>query len=319
MQIFRFTMFFIYFTFCGGLAQAEAFPSRPIRLIVPYAPGGSTDVLARMVSDSLRAHLGQPVIVENKPGGGTLLGTDAVARAKPDGYSLLLTSSAYTVNPVINPRFRAEGKELQPVFLMVKLPHVLVVNSSSPYKSISDLVAAAKSKAGVLNYASSGTGSSTHLEGELLARMANINIVHVPYGGASLGITDLMSGQVQMMFGSLPALLPQIKAGKLRALGITVARPIPQLPDVPSIAASGVPGYDVADWLGIFAPMGTDRNTLGKLVEALTITFADEKFVSRLVDLGMDVEAQGPARFQEFLRNDALAKVAREAGIKVTE
>ena len=302
-----------------GAAGAAEFPTRPIRLIVPYAPGGSTDVLARMVAEGLRERLEQPVIVENKPGAGTLVATDAVARAAPDGYTLLLTSSAFTINPAINPRFRYDAKEMQPVFLMVKLPHVLVVSAASPYKSVGDLVAAAKQKPGALNYASSGIGTSTHLEGEMLARLAAIDIVHVPYGGAGPGITDLIAGQVQMMFGSLPALLPQIKAGKLRALGATVAEPMAQLPDVPSIAASGVPGYDVADWLGILAPAGTEAIALARLVDALSKTFGDERFVARLSELGMKVVAQGPARFAELLRNDPLAKIAREAGIRVTE
>ena len=319
MSVLRLLACWLCLAVSAGVAGAAEFPTRPLRLVVPYPPGGSTDVLARMVAESLRERLEQPVIVENRAGAGTLVGTEAVARAAPDGYTLLLTSSAYTINPAINPRFRYDAKEMQPVFLMVKLPHVLVVSAASPYKTVGDLVAAAKQRPGALNYASSGIGTSTHLEGEMLAQLAGIKLVHVPYGGAAPGITDLISGQVQLMFGSLPALLPHIKAGRLRALGATVAEPMPQLPDAPPIAAAGVAGYDVADWLGILAPAATDAAALAKLVDALSKTFVDAKFVGRLNELGMKVVAQGPASFADLLRNDPLPKIARDAGIRVAD
>ena len=308
---------------CGAgvnLARAADYPVKPLHIIVPFAPGGSTDVLARIISETFNQRLGQPALVENRPGASTIVGTESVARAAPDGYTLLLTSASYTVNPVINKRARYDPtREMQPVYLLVTVPHILAVSAATPIKSVAELVALAKSKPGSLNYASSGIGTSTHLEAEMFKRMAGVDIAHVSYNGAGPAINDVMSGQVQMIFGSLAALMPGVQAGKLRPLGITIKAQLSALPELQPIASMGLPGYVVSDWLGLLAPARIDAATLGRLTDALDKSFADPKFVARLTDLGFTIAALPPAQFLTMLRNDPLAQVARDAAVQLAD
>lgn len=231
----------------SGVAASPSFaayPDQTVRIIVPFAPGGGTDLIARSIGTGMSQALGQSVIVDNKPGAGTIIGTDAVAKSPADGYTLLIATFAHAVNPSLQPKLPyATDKAFAPVILVGRSPNILVVRPDSPYKSVSDLVAAAKAAPGKLNFASQGNGTSAHLAGELFKNLAKVNLTHVPYRGAGPAITDLLGGQVDVMFATAAAVTPFIQNGKLRAIGVTTAQRSPAHPNVPTIAESGVPGY----------------------------------------------------------------------------
>jgi len=238
-------------------AALAAYPDKPIRLVVPFAAGGGTDLIARTLGAGMSKELGQTIIVDNKPGAGTIIGTDAVAKSAPDGYTLVMASFAHAVNPSLQPKLPFDTeKAFTPVALIGRGPNILVVRADSPFKTVKDVIEAAKAKPGKLTYASQGNGTSAHLAGEMFANLAKVQMIHVPYRGAGPAITDLLGGQVDMIFGTAAAVSTFVDSGKLRALGVTTPQRSPALKDIPTIAES-VPGYVVESWYGLYAPAGT--------------------------------------------------------------
>src|SRR4030095_4088305 len=243
----------------ASLACAQTYPTKPIRLVVPFPPGGATDILARAVAQKLTETWGQSVVVDNRPGAGGNIGTELVAKAAPDGYTLEMgTVGTHAINASLYAKIPFDHvKDIAAVILVAGVPNVLVVNPSVPVNSVQELIAYTKANPGKLNFASSGAGTSIHLSGELFKVMAGVKMTHVPYKGSAPALQDLLGGQVQLMFDNLPPSLPQIKAGKLRALAVTSLARAPALPDVPTLSESGLPGFDASSWFGILAPAGT--------------------------------------------------------------
>ena len=251
------------------LSMAHAWPARPIRLVVPFPPGGLIDNMARLVGSRLSQELGQPVVIDNKPGAGGNVGAAEVARAPADGYTLLMASPALTISPAIYKNLPYQPSQLAPVALLGRVPNVLLVNPASGIGKVQDLVGRAKAKPGQLNYASNGNGTSLHLSAELFKRRSETFITHVPYRGAAAAITALLSGEVDMMFDNLPSAIGQIQAGKLRALAVTTAQRSIALPDVPTLAEAGMEGFNVSAWFGVAAPAGLPAPVATRLADAL--------------------------------------------------
>jgi tripartite-type tricarboxylate transporter receptor subunit TctC len=305
----------------AGPARAQDYPTKPIRLVVPFAAGGATDVLARLVGERLTASLGQQVVVDNRPGAGGNIGSDLVARAEPDGYTILMGAvGTHAINPSLYPKMPYDPvKDFAPVTLVASVPNVLVVNPEVPANSVQELIDLAKAKPGELNFASSGNGTSIHLSGELFKAMTGTDIVHVPYKGSGPAVTDLLGGQVQMMFDNMPSSLPHVKAGKLRALGVTSAKRSPALPEVPTIAEAGVPGYDATSWFGILAPAGTPEPVVTRLQGAIVQALGEPEMRQRMADLGAEPVGDTPAEFGQFIAAEIAkwAKVVNDAGVKL--
>lgn len=251
------------------LSMAQAWPARPIRLVVPFPPGGLIDNMARLVGNRLVQELGQPVVIDNKPGAGGNVGAAEVARAPADGYTLLMASPALTISPAVYKNLPYQPSQLAPVALLGRVPNVLLVNPASGIGKVQDLVGRAKAKPGQLNYASNGNGTSLHLSAELFKRRSETFITHVPYRGAAAAITALLSGEVDMMFDNLPSAIGQIQAGKLRALAVTTAQRSTALPDVPTLAEAGMEGFNVSAWFGVAAPAGLPAPVATRLADAL--------------------------------------------------
>ncbi|MBP7567212.1 MAG: tripartite tricarboxylate transporter substrate binding protein, partial [Burkholderiaceae bacterium] len=251
-------------------ASAAAYPSKTITLIVPFAAGGSTDTIGRVIGEKLSTRLKQTVIVENRPGSGSTLGSGLVAKAAPDGYTLLVNTISLAINASLQPRAGFDAvKDLQPITQISSLPLVLVIHPGVPAKNLQEFIALARSQPGKLNYASSGNGTSPHLAGEMFKTMAKVEMVHVPYKGNAPAVNDLLAGHVQAHFGLLPAMLPHIKTGKLRAIAVTTETRAPSLPDVPTVAEAGLPGYEINSWQGLFAPAKTPPDVVRKLSDTL--------------------------------------------------
>ena len=305
----------------ASLVHAQDYPSKPVRFVVPLAPGGTTDVLARLVGEKLSASLGQQFVVDNKPGAGGNVGTAQVAKAEPDGYTLLMgTVGTHAINASIYPSLPYDPvQDFAPVTLVATVPNVLVVNPEVPANSVAELIALAKEKPGELNFASSGNGTSIHLSGELFKAMTGVDIVHVPYKGSGPAVVDLLGGQVEMMFDNLPSSAPQIKAGKLRPLGVTSKERSPTLPDVPTIAEAGVPGYEALSWFGVLVPAGTPNAIVAKLQDEIAKALADPAMRERFAELGAVPVGGTPAEFANFISAETAkwAKVVQDAGIKL--
>jgi tripartite-type tricarboxylate transporter receptor subunit TctC len=303
-----------------GAVSAQQYPSKPIRLIVPFAPGGGTDIVARTVGLKLGEALNQAVVVDNRAGAAGTIGTDLVAKSAADGYTLLMGSNGPMA---ITPGFQAKLpydplRDFAPVALVTTMPFLLVVHPSLPVRSVKDLVALAKSRPGQLNYASPGSGSSTHLAAELFKAMAGIDIVHIPYKGVAPAATDLISGQVQMMSGDLSTLLPHVKAGKMRALAITAAKRSALVPDMPTIGESGVPGYETSGWFGILAPSATPREIVARLNSEIVKGLSSADVRERLAALGGEVAGGSPEQFAAYLRQEIAkwGKLIQAIGLK---
>jgi len=312
---------FVVAALVGALAAAgEDYPSHPVRIIVPFAAGGPADIYGRFVAQQLQQALGQPFVIEDRPGGGSVIGTDAVAKAAPDGYTLLMMSNTHTTNESLLPNKPYDlMRDFVPVAPINYSDLVMVVHPSVPANSLQEFIALAKSKPGKLNYASSGPGTPYHMAGELFKAMAGVDIVHVPYKGSSGARTDIMGGQVQMMFDAIPSMAPNVRAGKVRALGTTGKIRSTVLPEVPTVSEAGVSGYEAVIWLGIMAPAGTPQPIVDKLNAAIW------KFVDR-AEVKQSWATQGaiplvmtPAQFGQFLRADIAkwAKVVQISGAKV--
>ncbi len=302
----------------AGGAQ-EAWPTKPIRMVLPFPPGGVTDLLARALAEKLAPRLGQPVIVDNKPGAGTVLASELVARAPADGYTLLMAASSLGTAPLIYDKVGYDAaKSFEPVTQVASVVHVLVVNPALPVKSVKELVAYAKAHPGKLNYSSTGSGTSTHLEGELLKSMAGIYMVHIPYRGSGPALTDLVGGQVMVMIDALGSSGPFIRAGKLRALAVTTARRSESIPELPTVAESGVPGYEAMPWLGLVAPAGTPKAVVERIHREVAKVLEDPDIRQRFKGWGLDIIGNTPAEFASFIQRDIKQwdRVIRGAHIK---
>lgn len=287
------------------LSMAQAWPARPIRLVVPFPPGGLIDNMARLVGSRLAQELGQPVVIDNKPGAGGNVGAAEVARAPADGYTLLMASPALTISPAIYKNLPYQPSQLAPVALLGRVPNVLLVNPASGIGKVQDLVGRAKAKPGQLNYASNGNGTSLHLSAELFKRRSETFITHVPYRGAAAAITALLSGEVDMMFDNLPSAIGQIQAGKLRALAVTTAQRSTALPDVPTLAEAGMEGFNVSAWFGVAAPAGLPAPVATRLADALQKVVQQPEVAAAMQRQGADPAFMDAASAAAALNADA--------------
>nr|WP_227461437.1 tripartite tricarboxylate transporter substrate binding protein [Cupriavidus pauculus] len=305
----------------GLAAPAQAaFPDKPIRIVVPFSPGGGTDLIARAMGVAMAQDLGQPVVIDNKPGGGTIIGTDNVAKSAPDGYTLVMATFAHAVNPSLQPKLPFDTERaFTPVMLVGRSPNVLVVRADSPYKSVRDVIAAAKARPGRISFASQGPGTSAHLAGELFKSLAGVDLNHIPYKGAGPAITDLLGGQVDMMFATASAVANLLESGKLRALGVTTAQrsTSADLARVPTIAEAGVPGYVAESWYGLFAPAGTPAPVVARLNAAARKAVTAEAFRKRAEAEGLLVTPGTPEELGRYVRGEQArwAKVVKDAHI----
>ena len=293
----------------GAIAPLHAqasFPDKPIKIIVGYAPGGSSDITARLISDRLRQELGQPVIVENRPGAGGNIGSLAVARATPDGYTLLLAAAAQIViNPALYKNMPLDPlKDLVPITQLQTDHNLMVVNPSVPAKNLKEFIAYAKSHPKDVTFSSPGAGSPAHLAGELMNQMAGLTMLHVPYKGSGAALNDLIAGHVTMAIDNMPALLPQVQAGKLRAIAVASPRRAAAAPDVPTIDEAGLNGYVVGAWKGLMAPAGTPAPIIAKLHDAAIKVLADPEIRQRLIALGAEPVGDTPEQFAKTLREE---------------
>ena len=300
------------------MAWAQSYPSRPLRMIIGYPPGGSADLTARLTGQWLSEQLGQPVVIESRPGAATNLATEAVVRAAPDGYTLLLVAPANAINATLYDKLNFNFlSDMAPVAGIIRFPNVVVVNPSLPIKTIPELIAYAKANPGKLNMASSGNGSTIHMSGELFKMMAGINMVHVPYRGGAPALTDLMGGQVQVMFDNVPTSAEHIKAGKLRGLAVTSTEPSEVLPDLPTVAEF-LPGYEASAWYGLAVPRSTPGEVIDRINKATNAILADPKAQARFAELGASLLPGSAADFGKLLvdETEKWGKVVRFAGAK---
>ena len=306
-------------SFASGVA-AQAWPAKPIRLMVPFPPGGSTDIVARIVAQKLGERLGQSLVIENRGGAGGTIGTAVIAKAAPDGYNLAIAStSTHVVAPAVYPKLDYDAvKDFAPISLIAVSPYLLVVNTSVPAKTLKELIDLAKQKPGKLNYASAGVGSTTHIAMEMLKAVSGTYMLHIPYNGNGPAGTAVVGGQVEILFGSLPALLPHAKSGRVRALAVGTPKRSSSLPDVPTVAESGYPGFDASLWLALMAPVGTPQPILDRLQKEIVSIVGSPETREALDKAGAEPLSSTPAELAAMIR-DGVAKytpVIKAAGIK---
>jgi tripartite-type tricarboxylate transporter receptor subunit TctC len=298
--------------------MAQAYPNKPIKLIVPFAPGGFTDVVARILGQKLSISLGQPFVIENKAGAGSTIGTDFVAKAAPDGYTLVMVSTTHVISPAIYPKLPYDPiKSFTPVGKLVDSAYVLLVNPKVPANNVAEFIALAKASPDKIHYASSGNGSSQHLMGGMFASMTGVKMKHVPYKGSGGAANDLVAGVVESSFAGVPNAMAQVPAGRLKALAVTTSKRIPQLPDVPTMQEAGVPGYNASVWLGLLAPAGTPKEVVMKLNAeiAKVLSAADTK--KELYAAGVEADISSPEALNALMVQelDRWGKVIKDAGI----
>ncbi len=301
-------------------AWADNYPSKPVKIIVPFGPGGFTDVVARILQKELAPVLGQPIIIENRPGAGSTIGTDSVAKSPPDGYTLAMISTTHVISPHLYKHMPYDPiKDFEPVMKLVEGPYVMVVHPSLPANNVAEFVALAKQKPGEIFFASSGNGSSQHLVGALFMQMAGIKLTHVPYKGSNAAMQDLLGGQVKASFVGMPNALPNLAAGKLRALAVTTKKRSPDLPNVPTMDEAGVKGYEATIWLGMLAPKGTPREIVDKLNADIRKVLADPEAQKLMHKAGVEVAPGTPEEFGALMQSelDRWGKVVRETGAVV--
>lgn len=301
-------------------AQAQGWPTRAVKIIVPFAPGGFTDVVARILQTQLSAALGQPVVIENKPGAGSTIGTAEVAKARPDGYTIAMVSTTHVITPSIYKQMPYDAlRDFTPVMKLAEGPYVLVVHPSLPARTVKELVELAKAEPGKIDYASSGNGSSQHLVGALFGQMAGVKLNHVPYKGSGQAMQDLVGGQVKVSFVGGPNAVPYLANGKLRALGVTTSKRSADLPDIPTIDEAGVAGYDATLWLGLLAPPGTPAEVVAKLREGVTKALSTPEARKLVNSAGVDVALSSPEEFAALMKSELerWGKVVRETGATV--
>ena len=318
-------LFSLIFSLNHAPAFAQnAFPTKPIRFIVPYPPGGPLDTIARLTGQQVSQRLGQPVIIENKPGAGGNLGADAVAKSAPDGYTILMGAVAtHAINPTLYKKMPYDAaKDFAPITLLVSTPNVLVINSSVKARSVTELIALAKREPGKLNFGSGSNGSAGHLAGELFKSMANVDMTHVPYKGSAPAQQDLLAGQIQIMFDNLASAMPQIKAGKLNALAVTTAQRSGFAPDLPTIAESGgaaLAGFDISTWFGVFAPAGTPKEIIAVFNQEFNRAIRVAEVKEKLDGMGAEAVGTTPEAFQSYIKTEAskYADVIKKSGAQV--
>jgi tripartite-type tricarboxylate transporter receptor subunit TctC len=308
-----------WLTVFAGIAQGQTFPVRPLRIIVPFAPGGATDILARLVAQKLTEGLGQQAIVENRAGGGSVIGTEIVAKSPPDGYTLLMTSTSTVTNPSLLRKLPFDTlRDLAAVTELVSSPNVLVVHPSLPVKSVRELIALARAKPGQIAFGSGGNGTSTHLGGEILPLMAGVRMVHVPFKGTAPATIAVMSGEISWEFGAILAVVPHIRSGRLRAIAVSSAQRASVLPEVPPVADT-LPGFEASPWTGVSVPAGTSKEVIAKLHQAIAKGFTAPETRERLAQDGNEVVVSTPEQFDAFFRAqmEKWAKVIKDAGIRL--
>lgn len=304
----------------AAFGAAQTFPAKPIRLVVPFAPGGSTDIVARLLAPRLSENLGQSVVVENRAGGGTTIGMDFLAKSPPDGYTLGVATLTFALNPSLFAKLPYDTeKDFAPISLVSIVPFVMAIHPSVPARSVKQFTALAKSQPGELNYSSSGIGSASQMAAELFKYMTGTNIVHIPYTGGGPAMVALLSGQVAMFVISIPGGLPHFKSGKLVPLGVTSAKSDPTLPDVPSIAEAGLPGYELLEYQGIVAPAATPRGVIARLNQEIVKALNSQDLKERFITSGAYVVSSTPEELATHVRTqiNAWAKVIKAAGIKL--
>ncbi len=310
----------VLLTFGPAQAQTgESYPSKPVRLILPFPPGGATEVLGRLIAERLTAGLGQPVVVENRGGAGGNVGAEAAAKSAPDGYTLVLVAPSLAISPSLYTKLNYDPvKDLAPISLVGTVPNVLVTDPKLPVQNLSEFIALAKSKPGGMNFGSGGSGTSNHLGGELFNIVAGVKLVHVPYKGVNLAMNDVLSGRIQLVVIGVPIAAPHIKAGRLRALGIVAPQRSPILPDVPTVAEAGLPNFEVTTWYGVLAPAGTPRPIINRLNAELVRAMHAPEMKERLASIGTDPKTSTPEEFADYIRQEIAkwGKVIREAGLK---
>jgi tripartite-type tricarboxylate transporter receptor subunit TctC len=315
----RTALFLLSALLCAAAAAQSAYPSRPVRFIVPSAAGGGTDIIARAISLKLGESLGQQFVVDNRPGAGQMIGIELVAKAPADGYTILMAASTLAINPVMYKKVPYHPlRDFAPITQAASLPNVLVVHPSLPVKSVAELIAYAKRHRGELNFASAGIGTSPQMSIELLKSMAGIEMVHIPYKGTAPGVVDLLAGQVLVMAPNVLTALPHIKSGKLRALAVTSPKRSEALPDIPTVAESGLAGYDSTQWYGVLAPAGAPREIVARLHEEMVRALRDPEVGKRLAADGAEPVGSSPEEFAAFIKSESekWARVALAAGIK---
>lgn len=303
----------------AGVATAQNYPAKPIRLIVPQSAGGSTDLVARPLAQQMGAALGQTVVVDNRPGAGSTIGTDLVAKSAPDGYTLLAVAASFSMSPSLYKNLPFDPlRDFAPISLLSSLPNILVVHPSLPVKSVKELIAFAKARPGQLNFGSSGMATGTHMSMELFRHMTGISMVHVPYKGGAPSVTALLSGEVQVTLATISTALPHVKSGRLRALAVSTARRSAAAPEVPAIAESGVPGYDYASWIGLLAPAKTPQPIIARLNAEAVKALQTPELKAILAVEGSEPVGNSPAEFAAILRTEVARwmKVVKAAGIK---
>jgi tripartite-type tricarboxylate transporter receptor subunit TctC len=305
-----------------GAAEAQDYPTKPVRIVVPFTPAGTTDIQARIVAQHLSEALGQTFVVDNRPGAAGNLGSELVAKAAPDGYTLLMcTVSTHGINPALyGAKIPYDAiKDFAPVSLVSTVPNMLVVNPSVPVKTVPELIAYAKKNPGKLNFASSGSGTSIHLSGELFKTMTGVDMVHVPYKGSAPALTDLIGGQVDLMFDNMPSSIEFVRAGKLRAVAVTTAHRSPALPDVPTVAESGVPGYEATAWFGVLATGGTPKPIVDKLSAEIQKMVKRPEVRAKLAEQGAEPVGDTPEEFRTFIKAELekWATVVKASGARV--
>ncbi|TAG76816.1 MAG: tripartite tricarboxylate transporter substrate binding protein [Burkholderiales bacterium] len=306
--------------FAQSVAAAQTWPAKPITLVVPFPPGGTTDVLARAVGQELSAVLGQPVVVESKPGAGATIGADFVAKAKADGYTFLMGAVHHTIATSVYKKLPYDfQKDLMPVGVVAMVPNVVVVNPGVAAKSVAELVALAKAQPGKLTYGSNGSGTAQHLIGAQFEGMAGVSMVHVPYKGSGPLATDLLGGQINMSFDTITPVLPHIRAGKLRALAVTTAKRSPALPDVPTLDEAGLKGFNLGTWFGVLAPIGTPSAIVDRVSREITKIVAAPAFKKKMEEIGAETVGSSPAQMAQLIKDDTerFAKLVKDAKVSI--
>jgi len=305
----------------GSLAQTatDSYPTKPIRFILPFPPGGGTDILGRIVAERLTSSLGQPVVLENRGGAGGNVGAEAAAKAAPDGYTIVLVAPSLAISPSLYTRLNYDPvKDLAPISLVGTVPNVLITHPSLPAQTLAEFIALAKTKPGGMNFGSGGSGTSNHLAGELFNNVAGVRLVHVPYKGVNLAMNDVLGGQIQLVVIGIPAAAPHIKAGRLRAFGVIAPQRSPALPEVPTVAEAGLSNFEVTTWYGVLAPAGTPRPIIGRLNAELVRVMHAPDLQARFAATGTEPRTSTPEEFADYIRQEIAkwGKVVRDANLK---